>query len=461
MSFLRKYLICPIQKIVHKEEREISTGNKTMNWILVALLIVTIIMSGLGFYYTTTVIDKLSKVSDTVDAIAEAVGVAPPTAKKITWYAAILESEYPYYLPIVREFEETYNITVDIVFYGGAWAELLDKLKAEVMAGYAVADVVTIDDFFLPTAKAYVADLTSYIATWGEWDQLYAGKRDPGEIDGKKYFVGWRADCLTTYVNVEKFAEHGLTWNETSTLQDLLAAAAKIHTDEGTGRIGMKAKKYEGLTCEISIFIKAYGGNYTKFNSTANVQAFTLLKELGPYLHPSSKTWDEGTIPGEMTTETIYLDFNWPYQADMIKTAEMSDAIKIFPTPNGTVGRGTTVGGGYLAISNISRHKDDAWKFIQFLASKRGQYLQLQHIGWLPIRGDAWTELQSKDPDKYALLSPYGESAKYILPRPAVEKYTQLSSLWQDVFWDIVFDQKDVQATLNAAQASWKTISGS
>ena len=433
-----------------------SAGNKTMDWVLVVLLIVTIIVSGVGIYYTTTVMDKLSKVSDSVDAIADAMGVTPPTKGKITWYAAILESEYPYYRPIVKEFEETYNIEVDIVFYGGAWAELLDKLKVEVMADYGVADVVTIDDFYLPTAKDYVADLTSYIGTWGEWDQLYAGKRDPGEIGGKKYFIGWRADCLTTYVNIEKFEDNGLTWNDTSTMDDLLAAAEIM-----SGKIGMKAKKYEGLTCEIAIFIKAYGGDYLTFNSTANVEAYTLLKQLGPHLHPSSKTWDEGNIPAEMTLENIYLDFNWPYQADMIETAGMSDVIKIFPTPNGTVGRGTTVGGGYLAISKVSRHKDDAWKFIQFIASKRGQYLQLQHIGWLPIREDAWTELQSKDPDKYDLLSPYGESAKYILPRPAIDEYAQLTSLWQDVFWDIVFDQKDVQTTLDAAQADWETISGS
>ena len=433
-----------------------STQNKTMNWILVILLIVTIIISGTGIYYGITLMDKLSTVSETVDSIAEAVGAAPPTEKKITWYAAMLESEWPYYLPIVREFEETYDIEVEVVFYGGAWAELLDKLKAEVMAGYAVADVVTIDDFYLPTAKDYVADLTSYIDDWGEWDQLYTGKRDPGEIDGKKYFVGWRADCLTTYVNVEKFEEFGITWNDTSTMDDLLAAAQIM-----SGKIGMKANKYEGLTCEIAIFIKAYGGNYLTFNSTANVEAFTLLKQLGPHLHPSSNSWDEGTIPEQMTLENIYLDFNWPYQAGLIETAGMSDVIKIFPTPNGTVGRGTTVGGGYLAISKISNNKDDAWQFIEFLASKRGQYLQLQHIGWLPIREDAWTELQSKDPDKYDLLSPYGESAKYILPRPAVDEYTQLSSLWQDVFWDIVFDQQDVQTILDAAQADWEEISGS
>ena len=448
-------------KMVPKEELEISAENKMVSWVLVILLIVTIIISGLGIYYTSTVIDKLSAVSDTVNAIAGKVGVTPTTRGKITWYAAILESEYPYYLPIVREFEETYNITVDVVFYGGAWAELLDKLKAENMAGFGVADVVTIDDFYLPTAKDYVASLTSYIDAWGEWDELYAGKRDPGEIDGEKYFVGWRADCLTTYVNVEKFADYDITWSNTSTLEDLVAAAETIFDAEGIGRIGMKAQKYEGLTCEIAIFIKAYGGDYLTFNSTANVDAFTLLQELGPYLHPSSNTWDEGTIPGEMTAENIYLDFNWPYQADMIETADMSDVIKIFPTPLGSEGRGTTVGGGYLAISKVSTHKDDAWKFIQFIASKRGQYLQLQHIGWLPIREDAWTELQSADPDKYALLSPYGESAKYILPRPAVDEYTQLSSLWQDVFWSIVFDQEDVQATLDAAQASWNTISGS
>lgn len=380
---------------------------------------------------------------------------ASPT--KIVWYAATLESEWSYYSPIIEEFTNNTGIDVEVVLVPNWW-ELLQKLIDEVESGMPVADVVTIDDFLLPVAKDYVADLTEYIDVWTEWDQLYEGKREPGVICGRKYFLGWRADCVTMYVNVDKLAEYGLVWTDQNTTDDLLTVAEALYTAEGIGRLGMKAGKYEGLTCEIATFIKAYEGDYLTFNSTANVAAFELLQSLGPYLHPSSNSWDEGTIPDAIAAEEIYIDFNWPYQAVLLQEAGLSDQIRAFPNPLGSVGRGTTVGGGYLAVSKISPNMEAAWELVKFLASKRGQYLQLQHVGWLPIREDAWEELQKADPEMYELLGAYRETAKYILPRPAIPEYSELSHLWQDAFWDIVWNGKLVKATLDDYQALWEAI---
>lgn len=376
--------------------------------------------------------------------------------KKITWYAAMLEDEWELYKPIVDEFTKETGIEVEVELYGGAWEEELEDLKTEVEASEGIADVVTIDDFMVTVAKDYVYDLTDEVEAWGEWNNLYAAKKRPGVFEGRIYFMPWRADCLTMYVNIEKLAEYGL--EVPRTMEELLTVAKTLYEKEGTGRIGMKAKKYEGLTCEVAVFINAYGGDYLRFNSDPNVRAFEFLQNLSDYLHPSSKTWDEGTIVDPIAEGEIYIDFNWPYQSTILEERGLAGKIKAFPTPMGPIGRGTTMGGGFLAISKVAPHKDQAWEFVKFLATKKGQGMQLQHIGWLPIRDDAWDYLQEVDPGKYTLLMSYGETLKYGIARPAIAEYSDLTTLWQDAFWEIVWEGKPVGTTLDTYQANWEEV---
>lgn len=404
-------------------------GLKTRKVQAIILVVIGLVIIGGGYLYMTTV----------------------ATPKKIIWYAAMLEDEWVLYKPIVDEFTKETGTKVEVKLYGGAWGELSEKLKAEVEAGKGVADVVTIDDFAVTTTRDYVYDLTGEVEAWGEWDDLYAGKKRSGVFEKRIYFVPWRADALTMYVNTEKLAEHGLEPPET--MEELLIVARTLYEREGIGRVGVKAKKYEGLTCEVAIFIKAYGGDYLKFNSEPNVEAFEFLQDLGDYLHPDSKTWDEGTIPASISGEEIYINFNWPYQAAILEKEGLAGKIKAFPTPRGPIGRGTTLGGGFLAVSKASPHKDLAWEFVKFLASKRGQGLQLDHIGWLPIRDDAWDYLYEVYPEKYMILMPYRETLKYGLARPAIVDYPELTELWQNAFWEIVWEGKPVGATLDRYQA--------
>lgn len=399
----------------------------------VVIIVIGFVVIGVGYWYITTV-------------------VAP---KKITWYAAMLDDEWEIYKPLVDEFTKETGIKVEVKLYGGAWGELSENLKTEAEAGKGVADVVTIDDFAVMTNRDYVHDLTEEVEAWGEWDDLYAGKKRWGMFEEQVYFIPWRADALTMYVNTEKLAEHWLEPPET--MENLLTVARTLYEREGIGRVGMKAKKYEGLTCEVAIFIKAYGGDYLKFNSEPNVSAFEFLQDLGDYLHPDSKTWDEGTIPDSISGEEIYINFNWPYQVAILEEEGLAGEIKAFPTPVGPIGRGTTVGGGFLAVSKVAPHKDLAWEFVKFLASKRGQGLQLQHIGWLPIRDDAWDHLHEVAPEKYTLLMPYRQTLVYALARPAIANYSELTELWQDAFWEIVWEGENVGATLDRYQTIWES----
>jgi len=150
----------------------------------IVIVVIGFAIIGVGYWYTTTV-----------------------AAPKITWYAAMLDDEWDIYKPIVDEFTRETGAKVEVKFYGGAWGELSENLKIEAEAGEGVADVVTIDDFAVSTTKDYVYDLTDEVEAWGEWDDLYAGKKRLGVFEEQIYFMPWRADALTMYVNTEKLAE--------------------------------------------------------------------------------------------------------------------------------------------------------------------------------------------------------------------------------------------------------------
>jgi len=375
--------------------------------------------------------------------------------KKITWYAAMLDDEWELYKPIVGEFTNRTGIAVEVELYGGKWDELSEKLKNEVESGKGTADIVTIDDFAVMKNREYVYDLTSEVEAWNEWDALYDAKKESGVFDERIYFIPWRADCLTMYVNTEKLKEYNL--NPPETIDELIDTARVLHEKEGIGRVGMKAKKYEGLTCEIAVFIKAYGGNYMTFNSESNARAFESLQKLGNYLHPESKNYDEGNIPDAISGEEIYINFNWPYQVSVLEKNNMSWKIKAFPTPKGPVSRGTTTGGGFLAVSAASQNKEDAWEFIKFISSKRGQGMQLETTGWLPVRDDAWDYLKEVDPAKYTKLMPYRETLRHVLTRPPINEYQTLTGLWQDAFREIVWENKTVNETLDKYQVIWES----
>ena len=377
------------------------------------------------------------------------------TVRKVVWYAAMLEEEWELYKPIIDEFTGATGIEVEVKLYGQDWDKLLEDLSNEVNKGEGIADIVTIDDFLVSQASDYVENLTEEVEEWGEWDELYYGKKSVGMLEGQIFYLPWRADCLTMFINIEKLGEHGL--DPPATMEELLTISEALFEVEGTPKIGMKAKKYEGLTTEIAIFIKAYGGDYLTLNTPQNKEAFEFLQDLSGYLHPDSKTWDEGNIPDAIINEEIYINFNWPYQVSLIANEGLDEKIIAYPNPLGTSGRGTTMGGGFLGISNAAPHKGDALTFLMFLVSKKGQGLQLDHLGWLPVRDDAWNYLEVINPARYTDLFAYRTTLKFGLARPAIDKYPELTTLWQDAFWEIVWEGNPVEETLNKYQDIWET----
>lgn len=364
----------------------------------------------------------------------------------------MLESEWEIYKPIVRKFTRKTGISVNVVLAGSKWEEIRQSV---INTGTINADVVTLEDFDVGGSAGYLVDLTGQVLSGGFWNSLYPKKAHLAVYRSRIYSVPWRADALAMYVNVPRLSEAGL--DPPNTMEDLLKTARILYQKDGIGRVGLKARQYEGLTTEIGIFLGAYGGNFNELYSKTNIEVFTFLRDLVPYIHPKSRTWDEGSIPQAMIDNEIYIDFNWPYQHELLEENGLSDLIRIFPTPEGPLGRGTTLGGGQLAIPKKSVHQEAAWQFITYIASRETQANQIKTIGWLPIRADAWDILSQIDPSRYSILSGYRESLDFAIARPAIANYNLLSALWQKSFKAIVWDGGPITDILKQSEYEWET----
>jgi multiple sugar transport system substrate-binding protein len=109
--------------------------------------------------------------------------------------------------------------------------------------------------------------------------------------------------------------------------------------------------------------------------------------------------------------------------------AELQDAWSTAPLP-GPEGPGLSMAGGSsLVVFRGSRHKEAAWKLVEFL-SRPAQQARFYHLsGDLPARRESWSDSSlAADPHARAFEQQLLRAA----PWPKVPEWEQITSLLQD-----------------------------
>src|SRR5690606_1493213 len=168
------------------------------------------------------------------------------------------------------------------------------------------------------------------------------------------------------------------TWDE-------LRAVARAHP----GRIGFKAARYEGLTCDLLPFVWSAGGDGTRFDDAGARDAFALFAELAPAVNPQSAVFKEATIVEAMARGEIVLHLNWPFAISVLASQGLApERVRSAPLPAGPRGRATVLGGGYLAIPRHAPHPEKALRLAQYLLSRDVQQRLGRELGWFSPRRD-------------------------------------------------------------------------
>ncbi len=362
----------------------------------------------------------------------------------LTFYLAVLPSEKEAYQPLLRDFSKQTGIAVNLV--AQQYAEIRRALQAEVIAGRGLADVIEVDVYYLAAMQSLVTDLTPLMNA-ETLTGINAEALEAGRFDGSLYYLPHRLSWQAMVYNSHYIENPPATWEE------LLDVARRY-----PGRMGLKAAQYEGLTCDILSFVWQAGGDPLRMNDAGCLAAMNFLAAYGEALNPSARSYKENSVLEAQEKEEIYLHFNWPFVVPLLQEKQMlPEPNVVAPLPAGPEGKAAVLGGGYLAISTVAPHPQEAARLVRFLASAQAQRFFVKHLGWMPTRSEAWDALPQ---EMRTVYHGFIEMAPHVKPRPPVEYYESLSRLWQQAFRDIVFDHKPVKETMDHYAAQAATLRG-
>lgn len=353
----------------------------------------------------------------------------------------------------VDEFEKANpNINVEVVTV--PYPEYQQRLTLAVQGGNA-PDVSTVDQIWNSgfAVAGAIVPLDEMIASSASVKQenFFPGAWESATWDGKVWGVPFNVDVWQfTFYNKALLEAAGVDPQSLTTWDGLKDAGAKL-TDRDAGKfgIGLFSHKGEDTVVVMNSFIYSNGGSVLNADGTCAltapeaVEALTYLADLQQYapegiLNASSGDMRELFLNGSLATEW------WPALEQ--PTLQKSDLEWDFV--NGTAPEGKTpigtYGGWNLVIYEQSEHKEEAWKFIEFLTSKdvNGRVVDL-----VPANieaADAFLTANRSGPEKIL------EHLNNARPRPLSPNYLQVSDIQQDMM-QAIFGGTSVEDAAAAA----------
>lgn len=194
------------------------------------------------------------------------------------------------------------------------------------------------------------------------------------------------------------------------------------------------------------------------FDSVQAVKLWEYLKELRPYMHPSSSVWESMDEP--LLKEEVLIA--WDHTA-RVKNAvvEKPEDFAIVPAPRGPQGRGYITVAVGLAIPVGAPQKDNAVKLIDYLTSPDIQVKMLENIGFFPTIKEAEGVIP-EGPLKIlatGVLAQSGSPDSVIALIPSLgAKGGEFSAAYRDAFTKIVIEGSDIETTITTAGDKLRAI---
>jgi multiple sugar transport system substrate-binding protein len=227
--------------------------------------------------------------------------------------------------------------------------------------------------------------------------------------------------------------------------------------------------KYEGLTCNATEWMNAYGAKMVDSAGKPTADS----PEAAKGLQVLADHYKNGDIPKQAITyqeedsrnafESGKLLFlrNWPYVYNLASTdasSKVKGKFAVAPLP-GVSGPGTsTLGGHMAAISAFSKHKATALDFLKFLTSPAEQKTNMEKGSLAPVIESIYT-----DPalvSKYPYLPVLKTSIENAVSRPVTPFYPGITSAIQENAFAAIQGQKTPQQAVKDMQAAMQAAAG-
>lgn len=309
----------------------------------------------------------------------------------------------------------------------------------------------------------YVLPLDRFI----QKDNYDLSQYNKGAISAAQY--NGKTWALPRFVDVALlFYRKDIVDNPPKTWEELYQMAEKDQGKGGT-KFGylMQAKQYEGLVCNALEFIASYGGNFVDKNGNVVINSPEAIKGLSEMV----KFVNSDFVPKNITTftepesHTAFINGqsafirNWTYQfalANDKKQSKIVGKVGIAPLPKGDEKSVSTLGGWETAISKYSKHPQQAWEFLKFVAGEKGEKIDAINGGHAPAVLSLY-----KDEDVIKAYPYFGDAGfqagiEKAVSRPVVPNYPKISEIIQTHVSKAITKQETPQQAVEGMEKEMK-----
>ncbi len=305
-------------------------------------------------------------------------------------------------------------------------------LSGETFYDLIFSDVVWVPKF---AAAGWLEDLTD---RWPaeKWNEFIPGALEGSKYEGRIYRVPQTIDAGMFYYRRDLLDAAGEKPPET--FDELVRIAQKLQRPEQLWGFVWQGKQYEGLICDFVEVLTGFGGYW--INTTSGEvgldrpEAISALEWMRNTIHvagisppgTTAYTEEEGRLMF-LAGRAVFLR-NWPFVYTMARQpgSAVRGKVGLKPMPATPNGRpAATLGGWGMCIAKNSRHKQEAWKFCEYI-SALPQVQRIQASRGSPPALKSFYET-SDDPvqkDIYKVM-------QTTVVRPSVPQYAQASDILQ------------------------------
>jgi multiple sugar transport system substrate-binding protein len=354
--------------------------------------------------------------------------------------------------------------------------QYFDKMRTEFQVGRSEIDVIGADVIWPAqfAANGWIEDLGDLFTEEMQQD-FFPATIETSSYNGKIYGVPWYSDAGLLYYRKDLLDKAGLkpprTWEE---LRD---QAAKVREQEGV-RDGFtfQGAEYEGGVCNQCEYIWNAGGNILAPDDPTKVVVGGQGAVRGYEAAVGNVT--SGASPlgvatyKELESLTVFIqgdsvfNRNWPFGYAIATGGEAAGSslkpewvgVTQIPTLNPGEDSFACLGGWDFCISSLSKKKEQAWEFIQWMIQPEIQKVQAINAGYLPPRTSLFEDekLTTKDQPVMGFAR---ESYAATKPRPSVNPfYSDMSLDMAQAFNDTVKGDVSARAAVQRLEGKLDRI---
>lgn len=397
-------------------------------------------------------------------------GESDSSKVKLTFVESLTSPERTLVLQSMIDEYESLNPDVEIELISPPYEQADNKITMMLNSNQEVDIVESRDN----TLKQYVnngklVDLTPYIAEWDEYaDLLDLTVKAAHTVDNTPYLIPEFFYVKGLLVRTDIIEKYGIELPET---MDEFYAAVKEITGKAPGQYGVSFRGKNGAFKISDIMMLGDVGNVNPDNfyesldggffldNEAGIAALEKYVDMFKTAAPSDAiNWGYNEQVNGFVSGTAPFLFQDPDAVGSIVGQLDPSQYTAIPVPVGITGkRYVDYGFAGLSIATNSKHPDEAWDFIKFMASAEQNSKLCKAYGPLPVHGSTYEQDEYFSSGVYTgwadeLNSPDTVFVAYPFDSPKYPAWTQVQ---EQTMQALLLGNSTVEEAIKAWAAYW------